>query len=148
VTENGIVIAVIALVSAVLVALIAVWRFRRKDRADAQQVEEGTISGRFKDADALMRYIDERVDERTAALAAELADVREKLKVVGKESHEMNDAVRANATQQWLWDHRGRVGVMPMLPGPILTRLGLGHLTDPDFDNTENPLMPPGGTTT
>lgn len=130
--DNGITVALIGLISAAFLALIALWRFRRKDRADAQQVEEGTISGRFKDADALMRYIDERVEERTASLAAQLAEVKTKLKTVGEESHEMHDAVRANVTQQWLWDHRGRPGSLPMLPEPILRRLGLGDLTITD----------------
>lgn len=139
-SDSAILVALIGLFSAIVVALIAVWRFRRKDRADAEQVEEGTISGRFKDADALMRYIDERVDERTEELRRQLAEVKERLRTVGDESHEMNNAVRANVTQQWLWDQRGRTGVMPMLPSPILTRLGLGHLTDPDFDDTDNPL--------
>lgn len=127
-SDGGIAAALIGLASAVILALIALWRFRRKDKADAQQVEEGTISGRFKDADALMRYIDERVDERTASLAAELAEVREKLTTVSAESHEMHDAVRARETQLWLWDQRGRSGALPMLPEPILRRLGLGHL--------------------
>lgn len=127
-TDPGIVVAVIGLISGLSVALVTVWRFRRKDRADAQQVEEGTISGRFKDADALMKYIDERVDERTAKLAEELAEVRKKLTTVSAESHEMHDAVRANVTQQWLWEHRGRPGTLPMLPEPILRRLGLGDI--------------------
>lgn len=123
----------IGLFSAVILALIALWRFRRKDRADAQQVEEGTISGRFKDADALMRYIDERVEERTAALATELAEMKTKLRTVGQESHEMHDAVRSRETQLWLWDQRGRPGQLPMLPDPILHRLGLGYLADDEW---------------
>lgn len=138
--DSGVIAALIGLGSALLLALIALWRFRRKDRADAQQVEEGTISGRFKDADALMRYIDERVDERTAALAAELATVQTKLRTVGQESHEMHDAVRARETQLWLWDQRGRAGDLPMLPEPILHRLGLGHLIGDDWPT--QPLNP------
>lgn len=132
-TDTGVIVSVIALLSGVILALIAFWRFRRKDRADAQQVEEGTISGRFKDADALMRYIDERVEERTAALATELADMKSKLKTVGQESHEMHDAVRSRETQLWLWDQRGRPGSLPMLPDPILHRLGLGYLADDEW---------------
>ncbi|MEV8176091.1 hypothetical protein [Microbacterium sp. NPDC079176] len=139
-TDTGIIVSVIALLSGVILALIAFWRFRRKDRADAQQVEEGTISGRFKDADALMRYIDERVEERTAHLSAELAQVRLDLRTVGKESHEMHDAVRARETQLWLWNHRGRPGDLPMLPEPILRRLGLGHMVGDDWPT--QPLNP------
>lgn len=130
--SEGVIVAVFAFLTSGVTALVLYLRFRRKDRADAQNVEEGTISGRFKDADALMRYIDERVDERTKELAAELADVKAKLKTVGKESHEMHDAVRARETQLWLWDHRGRLGNLPTLPEPILARLGLGHLANFD----------------
>lgn len=131
--DSGIVTALIGLFSALLLALLAFWRFRRKDRADAQQVEEGTISGRFKDADALMRYIDERVEERTASLAAALEEVQTKLKTVSVESHEMHNAVRARETQLWLWNQKGRLGVLPMLPDPILHRLGLGSLADDEW---------------
>jgi len=138
--DGGLLASLIGLLSALLVALVAFWRFRRKDRADAQQVEEGTISGRFKDADALMRYIDDRVDERTAQLSAQLGEVQEKLKTVGRESHEMHDAVRARETQLWLWNHRGRPGDLPMLPEPILRRLGLGHMIGDDWPT--EPLNP------
>jgi hypothetical protein len=145
VSESGIVVALIGLVSAVLVALIAVWRFYRKDRADAEAVEEGTISGRFKDADSLMQYIDERVDARTAEMSRSLEGVTGQLKTMKTQFDELTEAVHANVTQQWLWDRRGRRGPLPMLPGPVLSRLRLGHLMDPDFDDTENPTRPPAG---
>lgn len=132
-TDGGIVAALIGVFSAVLLAFIAFWRFRRKDRADAQQVEEGTISGRFKDADALMRYIDERVEERTAAIERSLGEMKEKLTTVSAESREMHDAVRARETQLWLWNQKGRLGVLPMLPDPILHRLGLGSLAEDEW---------------
>lgn len=138
-TDTGIIVALIGIAATTTAGLIAFWRFRRKDRADATAVEEGTISGRFKDADALMRYIDERVEERTAELAASLAEVKEKLRTVGKESREMHDAVRARETQLWLWNQKGRVGVLPMLPDPILHRLGLGSLADDEW-HTEPPI--------
>ena len=136
-SNDGIIIALLSLVSAVLIALFAWIRFLRKDRADASSVEEGTISARFKDADALMRYIDDRVDERTAALSAELVAVRDALSTVKRESHEVHDAVRAHFYQLWLWDQKGRIGVIPMLPPPILQRLGI---TDP-LEDTQ-PVRP------
>lgn len=144
-SENGILVALIALVSAVLVALIAVWRFRRKDRADAAAVEEGTISGRFKDADSLMQYIDERVDARTAEMSVKVTELSDKLREVKAQFDELTEAVHANVTQQWIWDRRGRPGPLPMLPAPVLSRLRLGHLMDPDFDDTDNPTRPPSG---
>jgi uncharacterized protein HemX len=135
----SIIVAIIALASTLGLAAFTGWRMRRKDRADAVDVEQGTISGRFKDADALMKYIDDKVEERVKARTAEL---ERKLEGVRRQSDEMNRAVHQNVTQQWLWDHRGRPGELPMLPGPILDILGLGHFADPDFDNTENPYNP------
>lgn len=129
-SDVGIVVALIGLVSAVLTALIAVWRFYRKDRADAEAVEEGTISGRFKDADTLMQYIDQRVDERTEVLTAQMAGVSAKLASVEGQFSDLKEAVRAVTSQQWRWEHRGRPGPLPMLPPPILSLLGIEHLSD------------------
>ena len=124
-TEPAIIVALVTAAVTIVTAVITLIRFLRKDRADANSVEEGTISARFKDADALMKYIDERVDERTAALQAELTAVREALSAVKRESHEIHDAVRAHFYALWLWDMRGRPGPLPMLPPTILTRLGI-----------------------
>lgn len=137
--DAGLIIAIVTGAFTLAVTAVAWIRFRRKDHADATSVEEGTISARFKDADALMRYIDERVDERTAALEAELRAVRDALSTVKRESHEIHDAVRAHFYQLWVWDQRGRPGPLPMLPPTILTRLGI---TDP-LEDTE-PLHPKG----
>ena len=136
-SNDGIIIAVLSLVSAVLIALFAWIRFLRKDRADASSVEEGTISARFKDADALMRYIDDRVDERTAALSAELAAVRDALSTVKRESHEVYDSLRAFWWACWVWDQKGRPGPLPTLDPVTLERLGI---KDP-FGDTE-PVRP------
>lgn len=127
-TEPGVIIAILSLISGVLLAVLAWVRFRRKDRADTKSVEEGTISARFKDADALMRYIDDRVDERTKALSQKLAEMSEQFEAVKKESHEIHEAVRHHFYRLWEWDVKGRIGPIPMLPPPILTRLGI---TDP-----------------
>ncbi len=136
-SNNGIIIALLSLVSAVLIALFAWIRFLRKDRADASSVEEGTISARFKDADALMRYIDDRVDTRTAALSAELAAVRDTLSTVKRESHEVYDSLRAFWWACWVWDQKGRPGSLPTLDPVTLERLGI---KDP-FGDTE-PVRP------
>ena len=90
------------------------------------------IAARFDDASELARYIREEVERQVAPLRVELKQVKD-------ESHEMNDAVRAHATQLWLFDQRGRTGLLPMLPSPILHKLGLGHIaegwnTDPTPD--------------
>lgn len=130
-SEAGLIAAIIGAFVALLTAGITAWRFLRKDRADAEAVEEGTISGRFKDADSLMKYIDDRVEER-------VAPIREELKGVKAESHEMHDAVRTRETQLWLWDQRGRQGTLPALPSPILTKLGLVHLVATPIDPIED----------
>lgn len=139
-TEPAVIVAVITATVAIITAVITVVRFRRKDRADTRQVEEGTISARFKDADALVRYIDDRVDERTATLSAELEKTKTELEgvqasltTVKRESHEIHDAVRTHFWRLWAWDQKGRPGAMPLLPPRILDRLGI---TEP-LEDTE-----------
>jgi hypothetical protein len=56
---------------------------------------------------------------------------------VKTESHEMNDVVRSREVQLWMWDQSGRVGLLPMLPHPILERLGLAGLM-----STTAPISP------
>lgn len=141
-SDSGIAIALIGVVSTVLVALIAVWRFWRKDRADANAVEEGTISGRFKDADTLMQYIDQRVEERTRAVTQRQEETDVELRKLEARFTELAEAVRAVTSLQWIWDQRGRQGDMPMLPDPILHKLGLGHIAE-DWQTEPTP-GPPG----
>jgi hypothetical protein len=110
-----------AIVTAVLVFVAT----RKRDR-------DSSIAGRFDDASELAKYIREEVERQ-------VAPIRERMEKMSKESHEMNDAVRARETQLWLWNQRGRRGDFPMLPVPILHRLGIAHLADPEFDDTDNP---------
>lgn len=81
------------------------------------------VKERFDDASELAKYIREEVERQVAPIRAELA-------LVKQESTEFHAAVRTRETQLWLWDQRGRQGALPMLPGPILERLSLGHLVD------------------
>lgn len=116
-----------------VIVLILTWlKGRRKDQVEVEAVERTTVlaekaalAERLGDVTELARYINERVE---AEVERKLAPIRSELEKVRGESHEMNDAVRAHVTQTWLWDQRGRPGDLPMLPAPILTRLGLGHL--------------------
>lgn len=124
-TEPAIIVALVTAAVTIVTAVITLIRFLRKDRADASSVEEGTISARFKDADALMRYIDDRVDERTAALSAELDAVRDALSTVKRESHEVYDSIRVFWYAVWAWDQRGRQGPLPALNPVVLERLGI-----------------------
>lgn len=116
----------------VLVFLLTWLKGRKKDRVEVDAVERTTalaekaaLAERFDDASELARYINERVE---AEVERKVAPIRAELETVKGESHEMNVAVRARETQLWLWDQRGRPGVLPMLPAPILERLGLAHL--------------------
>ncbi len=99
--------------------------------ANAQQA---ALNARFDDASQIAKYIDERVEQKVKPIRDELATVK-------AESSEMHHAVRARETQLWLWDLRGRAGALPMLPAPILERLGLGHLLGLPFEDTE-PITP------
>lgn len=87
---------------------------------------QADMAARFDDASELAKYIREEVERQ---VEIQVAPIRDKLKAVESESHEMNVAVRARETQLWLWDHLGRQGALPMLPKPILDRLDLIHLT-------------------
>lgn len=72
-------------------------------------------------AELIRQEVQRQVDEA-------MKEVRGKLDTAVRESHEMNDAVRTRETQLWLWDQKGRHGDVPMLPAPLLRKLGLGHL--------------------
>lgn len=118
---DGVYIAVISGLVAVILAVIGWLRFRRKDKVEVEAQRQAALSERFDDASELAKYIDARVEEKVAPIRAQMETLK-------SESHEMHDAVRARETQLWLWDQRGRSGALPMLPKPILQRLGLLHL--------------------
>lgn len=120
---DGVYIAFISLLTAVLLFALGWFRFRRKDRVEVEAQRQASLSERFDDASELAKYIREEVERQVAPIRAELKTVKE-------ESTEFHAAVRTRETQLWLWDQRGRQGALPMLPGPILERLGLGHLVD------------------
>lgn len=112
------------------------WLLFRGKKGD-QKVErakvDATTATSFLDGQvAFQEYVDKQVDEKvaqaTSELRAQLADFAEKLEAVQKESHEMNDAIRHRETELWLWNIKGRPGPLPVLPDPILKRLGIAHL--------------------
>jgi hypothetical protein len=89
------------------------------------QAMQSAIAERWDDASELAKYIREQIE---IEVERQVAPIRDELARVKSESHEMHDAVRARETQLWLWDQKGRPGDLPMLPAPILARLGLGYL--------------------
>ena len=91
----------------------------------ATSAQEAAIAARWDDASELAKYIREQIE---AEVERKIAPIRDELNRVRSESHEMHDAVRARETQLWIWDQRGRQGNLPMLPAPVLNKLGLGHL--------------------
>lgn len=105
-------------------------RLRAEGRVATTAAVATDLAARFDDASELAKYIDARVEEK-------VKPIREQLEKVKTESHEMHDAVRAHFTQLWFWDQRGRLGPLPMLPTSILVRLGLGHLLDEPFGDTQ-----------
>lgn len=128
------------IVGALGVAAAAVagwWAFRTKKvetQATSQVNRDNVVRDRMDDASEMAKWIR---GEIAAEVERQVKPIREELERVKRESHEMNDAVRARETQLWMWDHRGRAGDLPMLPNPILHRLGLGHLVPPDeLDDT------------
>lgn len=116
-----------------IASLLGVWlvhRAAQRRNSDAAKRErDQTLAERFDDASDLAKYIRDQIE---AEVERQVAPIREELARVKSESHEMHDAVRARETQLWLWDQRGRNGDLPMLPAPILHRLGLGYLAPPN----------------
>jgi len=113
----------LAAVAVIIAAWFGLRGKRRETDVAAQSATDAALAARFDDASQLAQYIREEVERQ-------VAPIREELKGVKEESHEMHNAVRTRESQLWLWDQRGRQGELPMLPNPILVRLGLGHLTD------------------
>lgn len=112
-----------------------VFRGKRGENKNVEaQNHNSAIGDRWDDAVGLSSKMQEYI---TSEVEKQVAPIRERLAVVEAESHEMNSAFRTYAVQNWLWDSRGRLGSMPMLPLPILHRLGIGHLTaNEDLEDT------------
>lgn len=108
-----------ALVGYVLVFVAS----RKRDRST-------DLASRWDDASELSQKMREAIERE---VERQVAPIRTELEQVKNESHEMSVAVRARETQLWLWDQRGRPGQLPMLPDPILHRLGLGYLADDEW---------------
>jgi len=105
---------------------LTVWGSIRMKRGDnrlaAQAASQTDIAARFDDASQLAQYIRDEVERQ-------VQPIRDEMQRVKAESHEMHDAVRARETQLWMWNIQGRSGQMPELPNPILTKLGIAHLS-------------------
>lgn len=105
----------ITLITGVLVFVAT----RKRDRST-------DLASRWDDASELSQRMRDAIEKE---VERQVAPIREELQNVKAESHEMHNAVRTRETQLWLWDQRGRPGRLPMLPAPIMQRLGLGDLT-------------------
>jgi gas vesicle protein len=90
---------------------------KRVDREIAAEAAKVTT-----EVSKIAKYMREEIKQE---VERQVKPIRDELKKVRDESHEMNDAVRAHVTQQWLWDAQNRPGPLPMLPVPILRKLGL-----------------------
>lgn len=119
-------------------SLLGVWLVhraaQRRNTDAARRERDQTLAERFDDASDLAKYIRDQIE---AEVERQVAPIRAELARVKSESHEMHDAVRARETQLWLWDQKGRPGDLPMLPAPILARLGLGYLIHPDLSRKD-----------
>jgi hypothetical protein len=137
---------VIASVCSLAAGLGGAWLLFRGKKVDAETEESKTEASAtdafLKGQQAFQTYVDGIVQARVTAAVAdlqrELDEVRTDLATLSRESHEMNDAIRARETQLWLWNIRNRPGPMPSLPEPILRRLGLSHLMSlGDLEDTQ-----------
>jgi phage shock protein A len=101
------------------------------------------LSGQVEFQEFVERVVAQRVTDAVAHLQAQLTEFAEKLSVVQRESHEMNDAIRSRETRLWLWNLEKRKGPMPELPAPILERLGIGHLAVQPTPEDTGPIGTP-----
>ncbi|MGK9222083.1 MULTISPECIES: hypothetical protein [unclassified Microbacterium] len=136
----------IASVSSLAVGLGGAWLLFRQKKVEAEteesKLEASATDAFLKGQQAFQTYVDGIVQARVAAAVAELQDelgkVRAEMATMRRESHEMNDAIRARETQLWLWNIRNRPGPMPELPHALLARLGISHLsTYTDLGDTQ-----------
>lgn len=94
---------------------------RGETNVAAAAAKDAALAERFDDASQLAQYIRDEVERQ-------VAPIREEMQNVKRAHDEMHDAFRARETQLWLWDNRGRPGSFPLLPEPIMERLGLRDL--------------------
>lgn len=128
----GLFVLVGSLVATIAALIGGILRSRSERVTATTSAAQADLAARFDDASQLAQYIREEVERQVAPIRAELQNVK-------SESHEMHDAVRARETQLWLWDQRGRAGELPMLPKPILDRLGLIHLIATEVSEDTEP---------
>lgn len=110
-----------------LAGLFAAWLAfkgtKTRNNDQSRRERDMTIGERVDDGILLADRIREEVERQ-------VKPIREKLQRLEDESQEMHNAIRARETQLWLWDQQGRAGGLPMLPAPILQRLGLQHFIE------------------
>lgn len=117
-----------------LTAWVALRGKKRETDIAATTAQKSDLAARWDDAVELSQQMREAIEKE---VERQIAPMREELARVKDESHEMNEAVRSRETQLWLWDQRGRPGELPILPMPILQKLGLAHLFTIPFEDTE-----------
>jgi len=124
---------------------VAWWAFKGKkveQETEETRVEASATDAFLKGQATFQEYVDTVVEKRVSAANAELqkqvSALQTEMAAMRRESHEMNDAIRARETQLWLWNIRNRPGPMPELPMPILAKLGISHLSPlGDIEDTE-----------
>jgi hypothetical protein len=138
---EGVLVALVTGAVAVLLALVAWVRFRRKDKVEvkAQEVatkvsEETYLNDRFKTATEMSKYIREEVDK---AVKQETEELAAKVEQYRSRFVRIESAFRIFFTQLWMWDRSGRPGVMPAVPDDIMRELRLDHLIGLPAEDTE-----------
>jgi TolA-binding protein len=122
------------------------FRGKKVEQKTQETVTEATaidafLKGQQSFSEFLQRTVTERVTAEVADLQGQVTELQGEVAAMRKESHEMNDAIRARETQLWLWNIRNRPGPMPALPAPILARLGISHLSPDAVDEDTQPII-------
>lgn len=144
---EGVIGTIIASLFSAAATFGGAWLLFRGKKVDAgteeTKVEASATDAFLQGQRAFQEYVDDVVDERVAAaiagLQAQVTELTASMAEMRRESHEMNDAIRARETQLWLWNIRNRPGPMPELAEAILKKLGITHLSASSANEGETP---------
>lgn len=106
---------------------------RGETQVQATQVSAESTAKFLDGQMEFQKYVNEavrtQVDEATAEMRLEIADLAQKLTDVKSEYHKQNEAYRNREMRLWMWNNvHDRQGPIPLLPDEVMHRLSLGHL--------------------
>lgn len=130
---QGILTTIAAAVAGIVGTIFAFKGKRGDQQVQARQITEESTSKFLDGQMEFQKYVDEavriRVEEATAEMRSEIAEMSSKLTSVQSEYTQMMDVMSSRETRLWIWNHvHEKKGPMPELPEAVMHRLNVGHL--------------------